>query len=72
MKSEEYNGGWAVLIKLALVLVAPTILGEIWLARNAWVLDERVTHLIKNTDTLEGQVQRLHDRVIELELVRKP
>jgi len=61
-----------VLIKLALTLVVPTILGEIWLARNAWVLDERVTHLMKNSEVMQNQIQRLYERVIELERPSKP
>ena len=61
-----------MLIKLALTLVVPTILGEIWLARNAWVLDERVTHLMKNSEVMQNQIQRLYERVIELERPSKP
>ena len=68
----ELNGGWAVLVKLALVLVVPTIMGEVWLARNAWILEERVGHIMRDGEITQTQLQKVVDRIVELERRQKP
>ena len=68
----ECSNGSSIMVRVMLLLLVPTIASSVYLARNAWILDERVSHIMRDAEITQYQLQKMVDRIIELERRQKP
>lgn len=61
------RNGMAILIRILLSLIVPSIVGELALARYAWVHDEKIQDLTMHVTVLNTQVNALQIEIVRLQ-----